>query len=273
MVNKLVILMSIFSTICGSTDPAIAQNIDCKYALVIHGGAGSATADIEVIAARELVLGVALDKGSTVLSNGGTSLDAVEEVIRILEDSPLFNAGKGAVLTATSTNEHDATIMDGSTRACGAVGGVTTVKNPISLARLVMTDTRHVLLAAHGADEFAANLTHPNIEIVPPKYFRTQGHTKSTNTPPNRLFVVVRSASPPHAKVGHHVPNAAQTHTCMAPSTSSRKPPALAELGDDNHSPSNVANVVWNGTGARAPPRRTRGKTPTTSIPAQNKYD
>jgi len=173
MLHKLVTLLVIISTICASMNAAMAQNNDCKYALVIHGGAGSATADIEVIAARELVLGVALDKGSTVLSNGGTSLDAVEEVIRILEDSPLFNAGKGAVLTATSTNELDATIMDGSTRACGAAGGVTTVKNPISLARLIMTDTRHVLLAADGADEFAASLKHPNIEIVTQEYFRT----------------------------------------------------------------------------------------------------
>ncbi len=152
----------------------MAQNKHCKYALVIHGGAGSATNDEQVIAAREIVLGAALKKGTSILSGGGTSLDAVEQVIRILEDSSLFNAGKGAVLTATSTNELDATIMDGSTRACGAAGGVTTVKNPISLARLVMTETRHVLLAADGADAFAASLEHPNIEIVSPEYFRTE---------------------------------------------------------------------------------------------------
>ena len=152
----------------------MAQKRLCKYALVIHGGAGSATNDEQVIAAREIVLGAALNKGTSILSGGGTSLDAVEQVIRILEDSSLFNAGKGAVLTATSTNELDATIMDGSTRACGAAGGVTTVKNPISLARLVMTETRHVLLAADGADAFAASLEHPNIEIVSPEYFRTE---------------------------------------------------------------------------------------------------
>ncbi|MBT4845443.1 MAG: beta-aspartyl-peptidase, partial [Planctomycetaceae bacterium] len=152
----------------------MAQKRHCKYALVIHGGAGSATNDEQVIAAREIVLGAALNKGTSILSGGGTSLDAVEQVIRILEDSPLFNAGKGAVLTATSTNELDATIMDGSTRACGAAGGVTNVKNPISLARLVMTETRHVLLAADGANAFAASLEHPNIEIVSPEYFRTE---------------------------------------------------------------------------------------------------
>jgi beta-aspartyl-peptidase (threonine type) len=173
ILNKLVTLILATSTILLSIDFAIAQNDDCKYALVIHGGAGSATKDMEVLIARELVLGEALDKGSALLSSGGSSLDAVEAVIRILEDSPLFNAGKGAVLTATSTTELDATIMDGSTRACGAAGGVTTVKNPISLARLIMTDTRHVLLAADGADEFAAGLKHPNIEIVTQEYFRT----------------------------------------------------------------------------------------------------
>ena len=152
----------------------MAQKDNSHYALVIHGGAGSATTDIEVIAAREEVLGGALDKGSSILSGGGTSLDAVESVIRILEDSPLFNAGKGAVLSATGTNELDATIMDGNTRACGAAGGVTIVKNPISLARLVMTETQHVLLAAHGADVFAVSLKHPQIEIVPREYFRTE---------------------------------------------------------------------------------------------------
>ena len=159
-------------------ETAMAQKHARNYSLVIHGGAGSATKDMEIITAREAVLSTALDKGSLILSNGGTSLDAVETVIRILEDSPLFNAGKGAVLTATSTNELDATIMDGSTRACGAAGGVTTVKNPISLARLVMTETRHILLAAEGADVFAASLEHPKIDIVSPEYFRTEHQVK-----------------------------------------------------------------------------------------------
>ncbi|MBA61929.1 MAG: beta-aspartyl-peptidase, partial [Planctomycetaceae bacterium] len=117
-----------------------------EYAIVIHGGAGSATTDPVVLANREEILEKALKTGVSILEDGGTSLDAVESVIRILEDSPLFNAGRGGVLTAKGTNELDATIMDGRTRACGAVGGVTTVKNPISLARRVMTETRHVLL-------------------------------------------------------------------------------------------------------------------------------
>ena len=144
------------------------------YAIVIHGGAGSAPTDQEFIEARERVLEQALSTGTAILEKGGTSLDAVEQVIRILEDSPLFNAGRGGVLTAKGHNELDATIMNGETRACGAVGGVTTVKNPISLARRVMTETRHVLLAAEGADAFAQQLNDPAVEIVDPAYFRTK---------------------------------------------------------------------------------------------------
>ena len=145
-----------------------------EYAIVIHGGAGSATTDPVVLANREEILEKALKTGVSILEDGGTSLDAVESVIRILEDSPFFNAGRGGVLTAKGTNELDATIMDGRTRACGAVGGVTTVKNPISLARRVMTETRHVLLVSEGADQFAAQLDDPAIEIVAPEYFRTE---------------------------------------------------------------------------------------------------
>lgn len=151
-----------------------ADRMNSKYAIVIHGGAGSAISNEAFVAAREEVLEQALDAGVRILSKGGTSLDAVEQVIRILEDSPLFNAGRGGVLTAQGINELDATIMDGRTRACGAVGGVTTVKNPISLARRVMTETRHVLLVSEGADQFAAQLDDPAIEIVAPEYFRTE---------------------------------------------------------------------------------------------------
>ncbi len=152
----------------------MANGKQTEYAIVIHGGAGSATTDPVVIAARQDVLEKALGIGVATLEEGGTSLDAVEKVIRILEDSPLFNAGRGGVLTAKGTNELDATIMNGKTRACGAVGGVTKVKNPISLARKVMTETRHVLLVAEGADVFATDLDDPMIEIVEPEYFRTE---------------------------------------------------------------------------------------------------
>jgi len=113
----------------------------------------------------------ALTTGYGVLSKSGSSLDAVEATIRILEDSELFNAGKGAVFTAAGKNELDASIMDGSTLQAGAVAGVTTIKNPISAARAVMEQTDHVMLAGPGADEFAASI---GLEIVDPGYFFTQ---------------------------------------------------------------------------------------------------
>ena len=124
-----------------------------RFAIVIHGGAGvlSKTALPKDVAAYEASLSKALGKGRDHLASGGTSLDAVEMVVRELEDNPLFNAGKGAVFTAEGKHELDASIMDGRTKACGAVASARTVKNPISLARLVMTKTRHVLLVAVGA--------------------------------------------------------------------------------------------------------------------------
>jgi L-asparaginase / beta-aspartyl-peptidase len=105
------------------------------------------------------------------LKNGGTALDAVTETIKILEDSPLFNAGKGAVFTAEGKNELDASIMDGATQKAGAVGSVTIVKNPITLARAVMEKSPHVMLTGRGAEQFAKE---QGIEIVDPKYFFTQ---------------------------------------------------------------------------------------------------
>jgi len=160
------------------TEHGVAGENVPDFAIVIHGGAGSAPTDSEFISAREQALSAALDKGVKILKQGGSSLDAVEQVIRFLEDSPLFNAGRGGVLTAKGHNELDASIMDGRTRSCGAVGGVTTVKNPISLARLVMTETRHILLVDHGADQFAKNLKHPNLEIVDPSYFKVPAQVK-----------------------------------------------------------------------------------------------
>jgi beta-aspartyl-peptidase (threonine type) len=124
-----------------------------RFAIALHGGAGKSPDD--ETKAVETSLGAALDIGVKTLSGGGTGLDAVERVIRFLEDDPLFNAGKGAVFNAAGGHELDASIMDGRTRSCGAVAAVKTVKNPISLARLVMDKTRHVLLTSDGAEKFA----------------------------------------------------------------------------------------------------------------------
>jgi beta-aspartyl-peptidase (threonine type) len=116
-------------------------------------------------------LTTALHTGKKILEEGGTALDAVEMTIRVMENNPLFNAGKGAVFTHEGKNELDAAIMDGSSLAAGAVAGVTDIKNPISAARLVMTRSPHVLLTGAGASQFARE---QGLEIVPPSYFFTQ---------------------------------------------------------------------------------------------------
>ncbi len=142
--------------------------------LAIHGGAGTITR-AEMTAEREAAyraaLTEALETGHRVLAGGGTALDAVEATIRRMEDSPLFNAGKGAVFSAAGRNELDASIMDGATGKAGAVAAVTTVKNPISAARAVMERTWHVMLAAEGADAFAAEI---GLETVEPGYYFTE---------------------------------------------------------------------------------------------------
>lgn len=143
-----------------------------KFAIAIHGGAGSAPSSEEWRKNRTEVLEKALSTGEQMLRSGKSSLDTVEAVVRILEDSPYFNAGRGAVFNAAGTHELDATIMDGRDRSTGAVGGVTTVKNPVSLARRVMTETPHVLLATAGAEKFADEFADdPEIERVPNTYF------------------------------------------------------------------------------------------------------
>jgi beta-aspartyl-peptidase (threonine type) len=113
----------------------------------------------------------ALGIGREILIAGGTALEAVEKAINVLEDNPLFNAGKGAVFTHDGKNELDAAIMDGSNLAAGSVAGVTDIKNPITAARYVMTKSAHVMLAGAGASQFAKE---QGLEIVPPEYFRTE---------------------------------------------------------------------------------------------------
>jgi beta-aspartyl-peptidase (threonine type) len=117
----------------------------------------------------------ALEAGYQVLRQGGSSLDAVVVTIQILEDSPLFNAGKGAVFTAAGRNELDAAIMDGASRKAGAVAGITTVKNPIKAARAVMDNSPHVMMIGPGAEEFAQT---QGLEIVDPAYFYTEDRFK-----------------------------------------------------------------------------------------------
>lgn len=151
-----------------------AQTDGHQIKLVIHGGAGTITPDnIDAERRRtyEEKLGEALQAGYDVLRTGGSSLDAIVAAITILEDSPLFNAGRGAVLTSAGTAELDASIMEGRTRNAGAVASVTTVKNPIRLARRVMEQSRYVMLVGDGADTFAEE---QGVELVGNEYFRTE---------------------------------------------------------------------------------------------------
>jgi len=144
------------------------------YTLVIHGGAGNITQanlPVEKASQFEAKLKEVLKHGDSILKAGGTSLDAVESCIRMMEDCPLFNAGRGAVFNAEGKNELDAAIMDGKTGMAGAVAGVTTIRNPITAARAVMEKSEHVMLTGKGAETFAAE---HGIEIVTPDYFFTQ---------------------------------------------------------------------------------------------------
>jgi len=149
-----------------------SQQTNGKYTIVIHGGAGSMDPNMEESSKQTYLksLTEALNIGKEILEKGGTSLDAVEQVVRFLEDDSLFNAGRGAVFTSEGKNELDASIMDGRDLSTGAVAGVTIIKNPISLARLVMEKTPHVLFAGKGADNLGMQL---GVEIADPSYFFT----------------------------------------------------------------------------------------------------
>jgi beta-aspartyl-peptidase (threonine type) len=165
-----------------SNDTKLLKEVTNEFAIVIHGGAGTIKKENmtpELEAQYNAKLTEAIKAGHEILANGGDSMDAVEASIRIMEDSPLFNSGKGAVFTHDGINSLDASFMDGKTLNAGAIAGVTTVKNPISLARKVMTDSEHVLLSGEGADTFAKSLQDDNIEIVDNKYFFTENRYQS----------------------------------------------------------------------------------------------
>lgn len=145
-----------------------------KYAIAIHGGAGTilqSTMTAEKETAYKAALQDAIEAGEAVLKKGGSSLDAVEFAIVSLENNPLFNAGKGAVFTHSGKNEMDASIMYGKDLTAGAVAGVTNIKNPISLSRAVMEKSDHVLLTGAGAIDFAKKI---NAEFAPDDYFFVQ---------------------------------------------------------------------------------------------------
>ena len=151
-----------------------AQQPAHPWAIEVHGGAGvieRKTMDPKTEAAYRASMAQAIGAGAKVLNEGGSSLDAVEATIKILEDDPLFNAGRGAVFTAEGKNELDAAIMDGATLKAGAVAGVTRTRHPISLARAVMEKSPHVMLIGAGADAFAGQV---GLEQVDPSFFFTE---------------------------------------------------------------------------------------------------
>jgi L-asparaginase / beta-aspartyl-peptidase len=148
------------------------------WRLVIHGGAGiilrGGIAPAEEAAIRA-ALGLALDAGAAILAEGGGALDAVEAAVRLLEDDPHFNAGRGSVFTYDGRIEMDASIMDGADRNAGAVTGVTATRNPVRLARAVMAASPHVFLSREGADQFSRA---QGLEQAPPEYFETEARRR-----------------------------------------------------------------------------------------------
>ena len=159
---------------CAATLASAVACADSPIAIAIHGGAGTierSELGPELEAAIRSDLKAARDAGYAVLEDGGAALDAVIAVITRLEDSPHFNAGKGAVFTYEGTNELDASLMDGHNLRAGAVAGLTRIKNPILLARAVMERSPHVMMIGAGAEQFAREV---GIEFVDPAYFRTE---------------------------------------------------------------------------------------------------
>lgn len=159
--------------------PATEDPETPNFGIVIHGGAGTITKE-NMSDSMELAYKAKLEEairvGHEILANGGTAVEAVQRTINVMEDSPLFNAGKGAVFTHEGKNEMDASIMDGETLKAGAVAGVTVVKNPINLAYEVMENSEHVMLSGKGAESFAKER---GLEIVDPSYFYTENRFKS----------------------------------------------------------------------------------------------
>ncbi len=157
-----------------------------EWALVIHGGAGVITRDLmtpERDSAYRQVMLEALETGANILSEGGAAVDAVEKTIQVMENSPLFNAGRGAVFTNKGTNEMDAAIMNGADLNAGSVAGITTIKNPISAARAVMEKSVHVMLSGQGASDFAVE---HGLEKVDSSYFYTDHRYRQLTEAINR---------------------------------------------------------------------------------------
>lgn len=190
------VVLAVFISDAMAEDSAVAQE---TFALAVHGGAGtlrrSDISDSDERAIRAALTG-ALDAGHAILADGGTSLDAVTAAVHLLEDSPLFNAGRGAVYTNDGTHELDASIMNGKDLAAGAVAGVKRVKNPILLARQIMDASPHVMLAGDGAERFAATR---DIELVDEDWFHTDRRLEQLKRAKERERAGEAAATDPQA--------------------------------------------------------------------------
>ena len=205
-----------------------------RFAIALHGGAGQSPKD-DTAGAVEASLAKALEIGLAVLKKDGTSLDAVEQVIRFLEDDPLFNAGRGAVFNAAGQHELDASIMDGRTLGCGGVAAVRTVRHPISLSRLVMEQTKHVLLASDGAEKFADEMG-AKIERVENSWFSTEKRRqeleKARRAPPPKSKQSRNSADDPHFGTVGCVALDAHGNLAAGTSTGGRTNKKYGRVGD-----------------------------------------
>lgn len=175
------LLVGLGLTACSTQQAATNNQAPARpaWALAIHGGAGTMdreTMGPETEASYRAALHAALERGRAILEKGGTAMDAVEAVVRGLEDDPQFNAGKGAVFTADGRNELDAAIMDGSNLKAGAVAGITGTKNPVTLARAVMEKSPHVMLIGAGAERFGQQA---GVEQADPSWFFTERRWQS----------------------------------------------------------------------------------------------
>ena len=179
MMRSLLVLLAFLCLISCSHQKEVMTDSRVAYAMVIHGGAGTIKKENMTDEKEKAYLdklNEALSVGEKILKDGGTAMDAVVETIKLMEDSPLFNAGKGAVYTAEATNELDASIMNGADTNGGAVAGVKTIKNPITAARAVYEKSVHVLLTGEGAEAFAKS---NGCETVDNSYFGTENRLKS----------------------------------------------------------------------------------------------
>jgi isoaspartyl peptidase/L-asparaginase-like protein (Ntn-hydrolase superfamily) len=177
----------------------VSRSVLPRPVLAIHGGAGTITRR-ELTPQREREyragLAAALQRGYAVLDGGGSSMDAVTAAVVVLEDSPLFNAGRGATLNAAGEHELDASVMDGASRKAGAVAGARRVRNPVLAARAVMDGTAHVLLAGAAADRYAGSAGLP---LMPPRYFSTPERARALRRARARALT---SAADRHGTVG-----------------------------------------------------------------------